>query len=55
MPLNFAGIPTVDIIGDFTRSGWWHTAGDNLNIISPESLDISMRVALRMIDMRLGK
>ena len=55
VPLNFAGIPTVDIIGDFTRSGWWHTAGDNLNIISAESLDISIRVTLRMIDMRLGK
>jgi hypothetical protein len=54
VPLNFAGIPTVDIIGDFTRSGWWHTAGDNLNIISTESLDISIRVTLRMIDMRLG-
>ncbi|MGA0854956.1 MAG: M28 family peptidase, partial [Luteolibacter sp.] len=55
VPLNFAGIPTVDLIGDFTRSGWWHTAGDKMNIISAESLDISMRVTLRMIDMRLGK
>ena len=55
VPLNFAGIPTVDIIGDFTRSGWWHTAGDNLNLISPESLDISIRVTLRMIEMRIGK
>lgn len=55
VPLNFAGIPTVDIIGDFTRSTWWHTPGDSLKIISPESLDISIRVTLRMIDMRLGK
>ena len=55
VPLNFAGIPTVDIIGDFTRSGWWHTAGDNLNLISPVSLDISIRVTLRMIEMRIGK
>jgi hypothetical protein len=55
VPLNFAGIPTVDLIGDFTRRAWWHTVGDNLNIISPESLDISIRVTLRMIDMRLGK
>jgi hypothetical protein len=54
VPLNFAGIPTVDLIGDFTRSGWWHTAGDNLNIISADSLDISMHVTLRMIDMHLG-
>jgi hypothetical protein len=55
VPLNLAGIPTVDLIGDFTRRGWWHTVGDNLNIISPESLDISIRVTLRMIDMRLVK
>ena len=49
VPLNFAGIPTVDIIGDFTRRGWWHTPGDNLKIISAESLDISIRVTLRML------
>ncbi len=55
VPLNFAGIPTVDIIGDFTRSGWWHTPGDNLKIISAESLDISIRVTLRMLDELLGK
>ena len=50
VPLNFAGIPTVDIIGDFTRSKWWHTPADNLKIISAQSLDISMRVVLRMLD-----
>jgi glutaminyl-peptide cyclotransferase len=55
VPLNHAGIPTVDIIGDFTRRGWWHTPGDNLKIISPESLDISIRVTLRMLDERLKK
>ena len=50
VPLNFAGIPTVDLIGDFSRGGWWHTPADNLKIISPKSLDISMRVTLRMLD-----
>jgi hypothetical protein len=50
VPLNFAGIPTVDVIGDFSRSGWWHTPADNLKIISAESLDISIRVVLRMLD-----
>jgi hypothetical protein len=49
VPLNFAGIPTVDIIGDFTRSGWWHTPADNLKIVSAESLDISIRVTLRVL------
>ena len=55
VPLNFAGIPTVDIIGDFARSGWWHTPGDNMKIISADSLDISIRVTLRMLDERLGR
>ena len=50
VPLNFAGIPTVDIIGDFSSSGWWHTPADNLKIISARSLDISIRVTLRMLD-----
>jgi glutaminyl-peptide cyclotransferase len=55
VPLNFAGIPTVDMIGDFTRSGWWHQPGDNLKIISADSLDISIRVTLRMLDALLKK
>ncbi len=55
VPLNFAGIPTVDIIGDFTRFGWWHTPGDGLKIISAESLETSIRVTLRVLDERLGK
>lgn len=55
VPLNFAGIPTVDIIGDFSRDRWWHTPADNLKIISPVSLDISIRVTLRMLDDWLQK
>lgn len=55
VPLNFAGIPTVDIIGEFGRGGWWHTPADNLKIISPRSLDISIRVTLRMLDGWLEK
>lgn len=50
VPLNFAGIPTVDIIGDFGRGGWWHTPADNAKIISAKSLEISIRVTLRMLD-----
>jgi hypothetical protein len=49
VPLNFAGIPTVDLIGEFGRGGWWHTPADNLKIISAKSLDISMRVTLRLL------
>ena len=50
VPLNSAGIPTVDIIGDFGNGGWWHTPADNQKIISAKSLDISIRVTLRMLD-----
>jgi len=55
VPLNFAGIPTVDIIGDFSRKRWWHTPMDNLDIISAESLDISMRVTKRLVEDLLAR
>ena len=55
VPLNFAGIPTVDMIGDFSREGWWHTPADNQKILSAKSLDISIRVTLRMLDGWLEK
>lgn len=49
VPLNSAGIPTVNLIGDFGNSGWWHTPADNQKIISAKSLDISIRVTLRLL------
>lgn len=55
VPLNLIGIPTLDIIGDFNRSSWWHTPGDNADIISPESLSISIGVTLGMLDELLEK
>lgn len=55
VPLNLIGIPTLDIIGDFSRSGWWHTPGDNADIISPESLSISIGVTLGMLDELLSE
>lgn len=55
LPLNLIGIPTIDIIGDFSSKSWWHTSGDNIGIISAESLDISMSVVQRMLDELLDK
>lgn len=55
VPLISAGIPTVDLIGDFGHGGWWHTPADNAKILSANSLDISMRVTLRMLDGWLPK
>jgi hypothetical protein len=43
-PLNAIGIPTIDII-DFDYA-WWHTAGDTMDKISAESLQIVGSVAL---------
>lgn len=50
VPLNLVGIPTLDIIGDFSRSRWWHSSGDNIDLISPESLQISIRLTLGMLE-----
>ena len=46
-PLNAAGIPTIDVI-DFEFPAW-HTAGDDMNSISAESLGIVGRVALHYL------
>jgi len=43
-PLNAIGIPTIDII-DFDYP-WWHTAGDTMDKISAQSLQIVGSVAL---------
>ena len=43
-PLNAVGIPSIDII-DFDYP-WWHTAGDTMDKISAESLQIVGSVAL---------
>lgn len=49
-PLNREGIPTLDIIGDFANRPWWHTSSDGINNLSSESLDVSIRVTLRLLD-----
>ncbi|MBK1832635.1 M28 family peptidase [Roseibacillus ishigakijimensis] len=49
VPLNQAGIPTLDLIGDFARSDWWHTRRDNLDLISAESLAITQAVVWEML------
>ena len=46
VPMNLYGIPTIDLIGDFSSSDWWHTEKDNLDIISRNSLATSIQVAL---------
>ncbi len=59
VPLNLVGIPTLDIIGNFQILPWWHQAGDpkdasvpsdDMEVISAESLSISIGVVLHMLD-----
>jgi glutaminyl-peptide cyclotransferase len=49
VPLNLAGIPSIDVCGNYGEFPWWHTPGDNLENLSAESLDISVRVTVDMI------
>ncbi|MDP0491941.1 MAG: M28 family peptidase [Verrucomicrobiota bacterium JB023] len=49
VPLNQAGIPTIDLIGDFSASNWWHTERDNIGILSAESLEITRQVVSGML------
>jgi hypothetical protein len=48
IPLNAEGLPTVDII-DFDFK-YWHTPGDTLDKLSPESLEIVGKTTLLMLE-----
>lgn len=50
VPLNAVGIPTIDLIGDFASSDWWHTPKDNIDLLSAESLDITRTVVTAMLN-----
>jgi glutaminyl-peptide cyclotransferase len=46
-PLNKAGVPTIDLIDfDFPP---WHTAGDTIETVGPESLEIVGRVTVHYL------
>ncbi|MBT8036020.1 MAG: M28 family peptidase [Verrucomicrobiae bacterium] len=54
--LNKAGVPTIDIIGaGFSDSHWWHQQGDDMDLISAQSLDISYHVTMTMLEELLTK
>eukprot|EP00112_Aurelia_sp_Birch-Aquarium-sp1_P007043 Seg17692.1 transcript_id=Seg17692.1/GoldUCD/mRNA.D3Y31 product="Glutaminyl-peptide cyclotransferase" protein_id=Seg17692.1/GoldUCD/D3Y31 len=56
VPMNdIANIPTIDIIGDFANSDWWHTKDDDLSLTSKDSLSISLKVALGIFNDQLDK
>jgi len=39
----------VDVIGDFTKNGYWHTAEDDLDKISPRTLALVGHVFLESL------
>lgn len=43
------GVPAVDVIGDFTKNGYWHTAEDDLGKISPKTLAVVGHVFLESL------
>lgn len=53
IPLNQAGIPTIDII-DFDYL-YWHTADDTLERLSPDSIQKVGAVTLHQLHQALGK
>ncbi len=48
VPVNNAGIPMIDLVGDFRNFTWWHQQSDDGSNLSAESLDKSIRIVLRM-------
>jgi glutaminyl-peptide cyclotransferase len=53
VPLNKAGIPTIDLI-DF-KYNYWHTADDTLDKLSPKSLEKVARITLFQLNSRRAK
>lgn len=50
VPMNeIARIPTIDLIGDFSANKWWHTSGDNMDLISKKSLKKSLTLTLKIL------
>ena len=43
------GVPSLDVIGDFTNNGYWHTPEDNLDKISGKTLAVVGHVFLESI------
>jgi hypothetical protein len=48
-PFMKRGVPAVDVIGDFTNNGYWHTPQDSLDKISPRTLAIVGHVFLESV------
>lgn len=50
LPFQDAGVPALNLIGDFQNTGWWHTPYDTLEIISPTSLETTGNFLLSLLE-----
>ncbi len=49
IPFLRKGVKSLNLIGQFTVGGWWHTEKDNMSIISKSKLEESCRMTLQLI------
>ncbi len=49
LPLQYAGVPCVHLIGDFTTMDYWHQPGDTLEKVRPEMLEKVGKLVLRYL------
>ncbi len=55
LPYTRAGVDTLNLIAYFQGGGWWHTTRDNMNRITPRSLEESGRMLLQLCRQLLGE
>lgn len=50
IPVTYiARVPMIDLLGDFSASDWWHTTKDNMDLISKDSLAMTIQVTMDML------
>ncbi len=49
------GVKSLNLIGDFIGSDWWHTEKDNMSLISKTKLEESCRMVMQLIEQLQGK
>ncbi len=48
-PFLSNGVYALNIIDDFMDGDWWHTERDNMDIISPDSLEMTGKVVMQLL------
>ena len=54
LPYLEAGVDSLNLIGTFSGSNWWHTTRDNMSRICPRSLHESGQITLQLIKQLLN-